>query len=144
MFTPLPNRMVVEIRAICDDLLFVCTGIFKRAATGALRKHREGVSRAAALPIGDILLHQSRGGDVRRFIRAKIEQATPPVTLIAHSLGGIASVDLLALPNPPKVERLVTAGSQSPLLYELGALFSLQPPQPLPDYFPPLKPIEPL
>ena len=57
------------------------TDIFKRAATGALRKHREGASRAAALPIGDILLYQSRGEGVREYIRAKIEQATPPVTL---------------------------------------------------------------
>jgi hypothetical protein len=59
------------------------------------------------------------------------------VTLVAHSLGGIACVDLLALPDPPPVARLVTAGSQSPFLYELGALTSLKPPQPLPAGFPP-------
>jgi hypothetical protein len=44
---------------------------------------------------------------------------------------------LLALPNPPAVSRLVTAGSQSPLLYEIGALFSMKPPKPLPPDFPP-------
>jgi hypothetical protein len=48
---------------------------------------------------------------------------------MVHSLGGIACFDMLALPDPPEVARLVTAGSQSPLLYELGALASLKPPQ---------------
>ena len=109
----------------------------KHTATQALRNHRGRFSDAAALPVGDILLYQSRGHEVREFIRYKIEHAEPPVTLVAHSLGGIACVDLLALPNAPKVDRLVTAGSQSPLLYEIGALYSLKPPQPLPQGFPP-------
>jgi hypothetical protein len=59
------------------------------------------------------------------------------VTLVAHSLGGIACVDLLAMPNPPKVSKLITAGSQSPFLYELGALASRKPGEPLPVGFPP-------
>jgi hypothetical protein len=111
--------------------------ILKRATTRVLRSHRERFSALAAFPLGDILLYQSRGDQVRQFIRDKIEVAEPPVTLVAHSLGGIACVDLLALPNPPTVARLVTVGSQSPLLYEIGALYSLKPPQPLPDGFPP-------
>jgi pimeloyl-ACP methyl ester carboxylesterase len=111
--------------------------LFKRAATRSLRKHRDGLSGGAALPVGDILLYQARGSEVREFIRDKIQKAAPPVTVVAHSLGGIACVDLLALPNPPGVHRLVTAGSQSPLLYEIGALFSLKPPAPLPQGFPP-------
>lgn len=109
---------------------------FKRAVTRSLRKHREGLSDSAALPVGDILLYQSRGGEVRDFIREKIEKAKPPVTVVGHSLGGIACVDLLALPRPPRVHRLVTAGSQAPLLYEIGALRSLKPPEPLPNDFP--------
>lgn len=111
--------------------------MFKRATTRVLRSHRERFSALAAFPVGDILLYQSRGELVRQFIRGKIEAAEPPVTLVAHSLGGIACVDLLALPNPPAIARLVTAGSQSPLLYELGALYSLKPPQSLPTGFPP-------
>jgi hypothetical protein len=111
--------------------------MFKRAATSVLRNHRDGFSDAAALPVGDILLYQSRGAQVREFIRRKIEEARPPVTLVAHSLGGIACVDLLALSNPPTVARLVTAGSQSPFLYEIDALLSLKRPQALPGGFPP-------
>lgn len=111
----------------------------KRRVTRHLRRERHDLTRLAAYPVGDILLYQSRGAEVRAFIRDKIAVASGdgPVTLVAHSLGGIACVDLLALPNPPTVSRLVTVGSQAPLLYELGALSSLRPPGQLPDHFPP-------
>lgn len=111
--------------------------LFKRAATRVLRDHRTHFSDMASLPIGDILLYQARGPQIRDFIRAKIAAATPPVTVVAHSLGGIACVDLLALPGAPQVARLVTVGSQAPLLYEIGALVSLKRPAPLPPGFPP-------
>ena len=48
-----------------------------------------------------------------------------PVVLVAHSLGGIASVELLATRALPAVELLVTVGSQAPFLYELNALPTL-------------------
>ncbi len=111
--------------------------LLKRAGTSMLRAHRNAFSDMIALPIGDILLYQSHGEKMSQFIRKKIEGASPPVTLVAHSLGGIACVDLLALPDSPQVSRLVTAGSQSPLLYEIGALFSLETGRPLPPGFPP-------
>ena len=112
-------------------------GLFKRAATSIVRHHRAGMSAGAALPVGDILLYQVHAETIHHFIRSKIVEAEPPVTLVAHSLGGIACVDLLALPNPPKVAFLVTAGSQAPLLYEMGALLSRKPPEGLPKGFPP-------
>jgi len=37
----------------------------------------------------------------------------------------------------PEVKGLITAGSQAPLLYELGALQTLPPKTPLPTAFPP-------
>ena len=113
--------------------------LVSRLGTPLLRSYRESISDLSALAIGDVLLYQSRGQEIRDFIRAKIESkdTKPPVTLVAHSLGGIACVDLLAMPNPPKVEKLITAGSQSPFLYELGALASRKPGEPLPDGFPP-------
>jgi hypothetical protein len=108
----------------------------KRLTTSVLRQHRDRFSDLAALPVGDILLYQAHGERVRRFIRDKILAAQPPVTVVAHSLGGIACVDLFALPGAPQVADLVTVGSQSPFLYELGALQALQPPAPLPAGFP--------
>lgn len=36
---------------------------------------------------GDILLYQTRGEKIRQFIQQQIEQAEPPVVLLAHSLG---------------------------------------------------------
>lgn len=111
--------------------------LVSRLGTPLLRSYRDSISNLSALAIGDVLLYQSRGQEIRDFIRAKIESATPPVTLVAHSLGGIACVDLLAMPNPPRISKLITGGSQSPFLYELGALASRKPGEPLPEGFPP-------
>ena len=63
--------------------------------------------------------------------------AAEPVVLIAHSLGGIAAVDLLVSQPLPSVRLLVTVGSQAPFLCEIGALWSLPHGDPLPDHFPP-------
>ncbi|MBI0300673.1 hypothetical protein JBE04_41035 [Streptomyces sp. PRKS01-29] len=90
---------------------------------------------------GDILRYQVRGAGVRAAIRAavrdEVESTGGPVVLLAHSLGGIACVDLLAEPDPPAgVELLVTVGSQAPFLYELDALTALRRDEPLPAAFP--------
>lgn len=94
--------------------------------------------------IGDILFYQARGERIRHFIEAEIGKLEPPVFLLAHSLGGIACVDLLVLKPAlqAKVAGLITAGSQSPLFYEMDCLYSLprtaeQPAPPLPPHFPP-------
>ncbi|WP_055550140.1 hypothetical protein [Streptomyces sp. NBRC 110028] len=91
---------------------------------------------------GDILRYQVRGAGVRAAIRTAVREAAEggggPVVLLAHSLGGIACVDLLADPTerPPEVELLVTVGSQAPFLYELDALTALRRGEPLPGSFP--------
>jgi hypothetical protein len=144
--TPGPSRalremLVARLLSDWDQQVYAkgtfLANLFKRVATRVLRAHRSHFSDMASLPIGDILLYQSRGHEVRSFLQRKIEKAAAPVSVVAHSLGGIACVDLLALPNAPKVARLVTVGSQSPLLYEIGALASLKRPDPLPSSFPP-------
>ena len=58
--------------------------LVKRASTRALRKHRDRLNSAAAFSIGDILLYQSRGEEIREFVRAKALEAEQPVTLLAH------------------------------------------------------------
>jgi hypothetical protein len=141
-----PNRalrdaLVLRLLNDWNQVVYARSGffakLFERAATRVLRRHRNEFTDSAVLPMGDILLYQSRGAEVREFIRDKVIKATPPVTIVAHSLGGIACFDLLALPDPPAVARFVTIGSQSPFFYEIGALVSLRPPQGLPSGFPP-------
>lgn len=110
--------------------------MFRRTATSILRRNRYEVSIAVAKPIGDILLYQAQGEKIRNFIAKKIMQAHQPVTIVAHSLGGIAAFDLLALHTNLSVERLITVGSQVPLLYEFGALASLAPGEKLRAGFP--------
>lgn len=106
------------------------------------RRNRGQLSADGFAFAGDILLYQARGQAIRDFIRGQIErtfeQADSPVVLLAHSLGGIACVDLLIERDlSDKVELLITVGSQAPFLYEMNALGSLEFGQPLPRHFPP-------
>lgn len=108
----------------------------KRAGTGILARHRNAFNAAIAQPIGDILLYQAHGEQIRRFIAEKIAAAVPPVTVVAHSLGGIASFELAAQAGDHGIDRLVTIGSQAPYFFELGALACLQGQAELPAAFP--------
>ncbi|WP_328681917.1 hypothetical protein OG905_38715 [Streptomyces sp. NBC_00322] len=85
----------------------------------------------------DILRYQARGDGVRSLLRRTVED-TPGdrITVIGHSLGGIAAVDLLALASVPRVDQLITVGSQAAFFYETGALVSREHPDLLPPYFP--------
>lgn len=127
-----------EAGAVWDWVGSKLKGVASRWATAKLVRQRDVLSNAAYPAAGDILRYQARGGPIRDFIASRIA-ACPDneVTVIAHSLGGIACVDLLAMTPHPRVKQLVTVGSQSPLLYELGALTSLAPHEPLPAHFPP-------
>jgi hypothetical protein len=106
------------------------------AATWYVRRNRDSLTDAAYPFAGDIVLYQGHGAPIRQFIQRTIEQAEPPVVVVAHSLGGIICVDLLALAEVPQVKLLVTVGSQAPFLYEINALHSLRYGQPLPAHFP--------
>ncbi|WP_327283996.1 MULTISPECIES: hypothetical protein [unclassified Streptomyces] len=101
-------------------------------------RSRRGAWGDAALPaIGDILRYQARGEGVRDQIKRTVEN-TPgdAITVIAHSLGGVACVDLLVRERLERVDQLITVGSQAPYFYEIGALVSLEHPETLPPGFP--------
>lgn len=105
-------------------------------ATAWVRSKRGAITEANTPTPGDIILYQSRGQQIRNFIQKTIKEAEPPVVLLAHSLGGIACVDLLVTEPMAQVTLLITVGSQAPFLYEINALYSLEFGQPLPDFFP--------
>jgi len=108
----------------------------QHGGTNYVRGNRlELTDKISPMP-GDILLYLTRGEKIRAFIQQQIAQAEPPVVLIAHSLGGIACVDLLVQQQLSEVELLVTVGSQAPFLYEINALHSLEYGQLLPEHFP--------
>ncbi|MDB9380059.1 hypothetical protein, partial [Nodularia sphaerocarpa] len=101
-----------------------------------LERERGSVTNATYPFAGDILFYQAKGENIREFIKEQIKNVEPPVVLLAHSLGGIACVDLLIAQELPQVELLITVGSQAPFLYEINSLQSLSYGYPLPDYFP--------
>ncbi|MFD8819629.1 hypothetical protein ACFV23_51195, partial [Streptomyces sp. NPDC059627] len=86
---------------------------------------------------GEGVLTRPGGAPSGAAAAAAVQEAEPPVVVLAHSLGGIAALDLLVLRPLPQVALLVTVGSQAPFLYELGALPSLEPGCPLPAHVPP-------
>jgi len=119
---------------IGDFLLQPCVGL----ASALMRRNRFSLSNAAAPFAADILLYQSRGVGLRQFLAEAIVNAGAPVVILAHSLGGIACVDLLIERDlRENVVALVTVGSQAPLFFELNALQSLHFGQKLPLWFPP-------
>ncbi|WP_406299932.1 hypothetical protein OG948_32695 [Embleya sp. NBC_00888] len=109
-------------------------------ASWRVRRGRDRIVDGAVPPLGDILRYQVAGDGVRGCVARAVEAAREngPVTLLAHSLGGIACVDWLAAADNAGhgVDLLVTAGTQAPFLYELDALRALRAHEALPAHFP--------
>jgi len=113
------------------------TGLALGVGTNEIKRKRGAMSDGAYPFAGDIMIYQAKGQKIRDFIRSQIEMVEPPVVLLAHSLGGIACVDLLIEQDlRDKVKLLITAGSQAPFLYEIDALQTLAFGESLPEYFP--------
>ena len=98
------------------------------AMLGRMPQQRRREMMYGASPLaGDILAYQCRGADIQRFIAFRIREVPPPVAIVAHSLGGVAAVDVLVQENlQERVRLLVTVGSQAPYFYEINALQSLE------------------
>ena len=104
---------------------FGSTVALRLGATRPMERRRLALTEASAPVAGDVLMYFARGDRVRDFIAEAVTAVDGPVVLVAHSLGGIASVELLATRELPTVRLLVTVGSQAPFLYELDALPTL-------------------
>ncbi|MFG3013703.1 hypothetical protein ACGFZB_25320 [Streptomyces cinerochromogenes] len=104
-----------------------------------INRWRDQVTDGSAYQVGDILRYAVRGDGLRRFIADRVSEVSRtegPVVLFAHSLGGIAAVDLLVDRALAGVSHLITAGSQASQLYGMNALPGLEFGQPLPPHFP--------
>jgi hypothetical protein len=118
----------VDVRGIRMSLLSV--------AMRPVDRRRFLLTSAASPAAGDIMVYLARGTAIRDHIASVVAAQPGGVVLLAHSLGGVACVDLLATSPPANVRALITVGSQAPYLHELGALPGLKPGADLPDDFP--------
>ncbi len=137
LIAPLGGR-VGAIKDVFGDamgMLWTFLGPGIRWATTATRSD---LTNSGSPVAGDIVAYQGpHGPAMRKRIRQDIENApTNEVVVVAHSLGGIACVDLLIETMLPKVTHLITVGSQAPFLYEIDALCALRYGKPLPAHFP--------
>jgi hypothetical protein len=122
---------------VLDWAKSLLTGLGLSVGTNAIKRKRGAMTDGVYPCAGDIVLYQAKGGKIRDFIRSQLEAIDAPVVLLAHSLGGIACVDLLIEKDlRDKVKLLITVGSQAPFLYEIDALSTLSFGEPLPDHFP--------
>lgn len=131
------DLLSLVIKPITAILSKVVVNPALRAATWGSRTYRHGLADAATPRAGDILLYQARGARIRDFILRTAEAIGEPVVLLAHSLGGIACIDMLIEQARPCIKGIITAGSQAPYLYEIGALSQLESHEPIPNHLPP-------
>jgi hypothetical protein len=137
---------LVSARGLLNDhLIKPLMGLVVNAganiASDQIRRRRGAIHDATTATAGDILLYQARGTGIRHVIKDCITKSGGPVILMAHSLGGIACVDLLIQEQIPEVRLLITMGSQAPFFYEINALQSMEfreipPEKRLPSHFP--------
>ena len=93
---------------------------------------RDTLMRSSSPGAGDILLYQRRGDDILAMIESKILDLSGDgkrVIVLGHSLGGIMLVDLLSRPREERlpVSKLITVGSQAPMLFKFDALGTMRP-----------------
>lgn len=112
------------VTSIAGKILKPVVGLILRPPTWLAAAKRGQWMDAASPAAGDVLLYQARGSAIRQYIRNSIAKENPTVVL-AHSLGGVACVDLFIEQAIPGVKLLVTAGSQAPFFYEINALQAL-------------------
>jgi hypothetical protein len=138
----LVNSMVrdwdAEVGGIATTLTKFFLGVAATTAQPVLRSKRRDAMDSVSRVAGDVLVYQARGDVIRSYIKRRITECGEDVVVLAHSLGGVACVDMLARSQPPvKVTHLITCGSQAPYFHELGALWGLAPgATQLPDAFP--------
>lgn len=119
-------------------------GVITRRLAGAgasllslwTERRRAELTAGATRYAGDVAKYLRDPAPLRAAIRTAIIEANPPVVVVAHSLGGVACVELLAGEDPPPIHTLITVGSQVSYLYEIDALPNLRFDATLPSDFP--------
>jgi hypothetical protein len=123
--------------ALTDWLKDKALAFVMRKATNMAEERRNELMGSSTPAVGDILYYQRRGGDIAQYVADSLKGLKPPVVAVGHSLGGIILVDLLSRTDSPRIDLLVTAGSQSPLFYAIDALERIRRGQMPPGPFPP-------
>jgi hypothetical protein len=124
-------------RGLTAPLRKVALAISSPVATWYGQQHRGSASDGATPLVGDILRYQVHGRSLRDQLADAVSKAPGQVvTLIGHSLGGVACVETLIEHRLDQVDQLITVGSQPSYFYEIDALSTLPFGQELPEHFP--------
>ncbi len=106
--------------------------------TTALQRRRALLMDHSVPLIGDILIYQAHADKIRARIKESMLAVGKKHVILAHSLGGVAAVELLIDDKDARscCCQIVTAGSQASFFYEIGALKTLPFGEKLPQNFP--------
>ena len=131
------DAMAPGTRGIVSDWLRNRVADFaKSKVTEYVRAQRDPLMRANIAGAADILYYQRRGDEIRTYLRdaLQVARAKPPVVAVAHSLGGELLADVLKQADAPKIELLVTVGTQISLFHAVDGLGVLRPPDHQPPF----------
>jgi hypothetical protein len=112
--------------------------IFAKIATRVAVDKRSNYMNPFSDFLRDVSRYLTHGAEIRKYLADQIRKVDDGkgLIIVAHSLGGIAAVDLLSDPAVMQsdkrlpVDLLVTVGSQAPYLYLLDSLHTLSPKSP--------------
>ncbi|MGW4928300.1 alpha/beta fold hydrolase [Agromyces sp. NPDC004153] len=130
-----PNDPRHPVEAFADDFAKEArdqSGDFdmaRRLLTDILTRHRAGLSQELADFLQYVVYYfrvdnaTTVVDDIRRLVAQEIANAdqSQPVVVVGHSLGGIIAIDVASADHDGRIDLTVTVGSQSSLLYVLGA-----------------------
>ena len=127
-----------QLAGVIDWAKSALLGVGMRMGTRVGIRQRAMIADAATPIAGDVIYYQANGDRIRARIHEMVAQAPEPVAILAHSLGGIASLEAMCenADTRQRVKKFITAGSQSGFFYEIDALRTLPFGQALPDDFP--------
>jgi len=132
------NLLGDDARGVLGMVTAPFKGLAETIGTWQIRRKRTSITDAVYPAAGDILLYQAKGEAIREYVRKQLDMLpNNDIFVLAHSLGGVASFELLVQKRLPNVKGLITFGSQAPFFYEIGALQTIECGAALPDYFPP-------
>jgi hypothetical protein len=116
------DRLTIDLGGRVYGLSSALSKAARRSIGRHFEQNRQRVSKRIFQLVGDILLYQRHGDEIRRYISEKLETLPQKKLIVAHSLGGIAAIEVMLQRPLGMADQVVTIGTQVGLLQEMGAL----------------------
>ncbi len=116
------DRLTIDLGGNVYGIGYVLSMKFRLGIGRHFEQNRQRYSKKLFQVIGDILLYQRHGDQIRHYISEKLATLPQQKVIVAHSLGGIAAIELMMQEPIMVTDKVITIGTQVGLLQEMGAL----------------------